>query len=341
MTRMCAKSNCRIPTQPLDASGDRLARECPCRRPGAAARTAADAHPLQTARPMQFLDRLGDLSGSYDALFCDIWGCVHDGVRAFPEAVAALRDWRARGGRVVLVTNSPRPLASVARQLARFGVPAEAWDTIATSGDAAQDALASGVVGRRVWHLGPPAEASFFTRSAPDIAPLDHIARVPLAEAEGVVATGLMSDDDTPENWRATLAEAAARGLPMLCANPDLVVDRGTRRVFCAGGLAALYTDLGGRSLYFGKPHAPIYALAHRRLAAVAGAEIAPARILAIGDGVATDLAGAERVGLDALFVAGGLAAHDLGPAIADPASLAAWLTRHAAHPRFAMAWLR
>jgi HAD superfamily hydrolase (TIGR01459 family) len=290
---------------------------------------------------MRNIDRLADLSESYDALFCDIWGVLHDGMRAFPEAVAALLGWRERGGRVVLVTNSPRPVASVARQLARFGVPRAAWDTMATSGDAAQDALASGVVGTRVWHLGPATESAFFTHAADDIAPLDRIRRVPLAEAEGIVATGLMSDDDTPDNWRETLSACAARGLPMLCANPDMVVDRGTRRVFCAGALAALYADLGGQSLYFGKPHAPIYALARRRLAALGGPEVPTARILAVGDGVATDLEGADRAGLDALFVAGGLAAHDLGAGISDPDRLAAWLARHDARPPFATGWLR
>ncbi|MBM3611611.1 MAG: TIGR01459 family HAD-type hydrolase [Alphaproteobacteria bacterium] len=292
---------------------------------------------------MRIIDRLCDLSGSYDALFCDIWGCVHDGLSALPEAVAALRDWRARGGLVALVTNSPRPQGVVAEQLARLGVPSDAYDAIATSGDAAQAAMARGVAGRRVWHLGPPQDSSFFTRAAPDIGPIDTIARVPFEAAEGIVATGLFDDGDSPEAYRPTLEAAAARGLPLLCANPDIVVDLGPRRIFCAGALAALYTELGGRSLYFGKPHLPIYALARARLAALGGAEMPTRRILAVGDGVATDVEGARRLGIDCLFVSGGLAARDVGtdPAHPDPERLRGWLASAGAAPALAIGMLR
>jgi HAD superfamily hydrolase (TIGR01459 family) len=280
---------------------------------------------------------LAEVAGEYDALYVDLWGCLHDGRRAFPAAVAALRACRAAGGRVALVTNSPRPAPVVMRQLDRLGVPRDCWDVLATSGDAAQAALAAGAVGRRVWHLGPATDGSFFTVAAEDVRGLEAIERVPFEHADGIVCTGLFDDaTETPEDYRGRLMRARQRGLPMLCANPDIVVDFGDRRVFCAGALAALYTELGGRSLYFGKPHPPIYDLAARRL----GIEAEAARILAIGDGVATDIAGAAAEGFDALFVTGGLAAAELGPAPGE-AAVADWLAARGAAPRYAIHRLR
>ena len=285
----------------------------------------------------RLIGSLAEVAGGYDALYVDLWGCLHDGRSAFPAAVAALRAFRAGGGRVVLLTNSPRPAPAVTRQLDRLGVPRDAWDVLASSGDAAQAALAAGAVGRRIWHLGPATDGSFFTDAADDIPGLDAIERVEFADAEGIVCTGLFDDAaETPEDYRVRLMLAKQRGLPLLCANPDIVVDFGDRRVFCAGALAALYTDLGGRSLYFGKPHPPIYDLAARRLERAAGGAVEGARILAIGDGVATDIAGAAGEGIDALFVTGGLAAAELGPAPGG-AAIAAWLARHGAAPRYAI----
>ncbi|MFN6977552.1 MAG: TIGR01459 family HAD-type hydrolase, partial [Gemmobacter sp.] len=279
--------------------------------------------------------------GRYEAVYCDLWGCLHDGRAAFPEAVAALRAFRAGGGRVVLVTNSPRPRPAVLRQLARLGVPDDCWDDVATSGDAAQAALAAGAVGRRVWHLGPETDVSFFTDTAEDIAGLDRIERTRFEDAEGIVCTGLFDDAaETPEDYRGRLMLAKQRGLPMLCANPDIVVDFGDRRVWCAGALAEFYVELGGQAFWFGKPHPPIYDLAARRLERLAGGPVEPGRILAIGDGVATDVAGAAGEGIDALFVTGGLAAGDLGAA-PEGAAVSAWLAGRNAAPRYAIHRLR
>ncbi len=284
---------------------------------------------------------LAEVARGYDALYCDLWGCLHDGRAAFPDAVAALRAFRAGGGRVVLLTNSPRPKPAVVRQLDRLSVPRDCWDEIATSGDAAQAALASGSFGRRVWHLGPETDLAFFTETAPDIALADRVTRVGLAEAEGIVCTGLFDDlTETPEDYRARLMLARQRDLPLLCANPDIVVDMGDRRIWCAGALAALYADLGGRAFYFGKPHPPIYDLAARRLEQIAGGSADPARILAIGDGAATDLAGAAGERIDALFVTGGLAAPDLGRAPAAEA-IDAWLAARGAQATYAIHRLR
>lgn len=273
--------------------------------------------------------RLDDLAGRYDALFCDLWGCVHDGIRAYPAALAALDRFRAGGGTVVLVTNSPRPRAHVARQLAAMGVEPDRYDAIASSGDAAQDALAAGDFGRRVHHIGPPHDLPFFT---------DHdgrgpiaVERVPLAEAEGIVCTGLFDDrTETPDDYRATILGGVNRGLKLLCANPDLFVDRGPVRVWCAGAIAAAYAAAGGESRYFGKPHAPIYDLARRRLAGLRTDDVDEARILCVGDGIATDIAGGVGEGLDTLFVTGGLAAEEMGgdPERPDPARLDAYLAQ-------------
>ena len=193
----------------------------------------------------RIIDSLDEVSGPYDALFVDLWGCLHDGYRAFPEAVSALARYRAGGGRVVLLTNSPRPRPAVVRQLGKIGVPRAVWDEIASSGDAAQAAMLAGAVGRRVFHLGPAVDTAFFTDMAEDIAASGPpVERVALTEAEGIVCTGLLDDEtETPEDYRATLLYAKNAGMKLLCANPDIVVDRGTQRIYCAGALAALPPD--------------------------------------------------------------------------------------------------
>lgn len=292
---------------------------------------------------MQIIDRLAEVGPAYDALFCDIWGVVHNGVRAFPEACAALVAYRAAGGRVVLVTNSPRPQPDVIRQMDRIGVPRAAYDAVATSGDAAQAGMVQGVVGRRVWHIGAPKDLAFFDEIAPDLMGHPPVTRVAPDQAEGIVCTGLFDDDDPLESYEAGLRAAAARGLKLLCANPDIVVDWGDRRIFCAGALAQIYTQMGGTSLYFGKPHAPIYDLARARMQAVADQTIAPARILAVGDGIGTDVQGAADQGLACLFVTGGLEAAEFGPDPdrPDAALLTTWLARAGQAPRYATARLR
>ena len=217
----------------------------------------------------RIVDALSDISDAYDTLFCDIWGCLHDGERAFPAAVAALREFRDRGGRVFLLTNAPRPRGQVAAQLALLGAPDDCYDDIVTSGDSAQAALVRGVVGQKVHHIGPDKDLTFFTDLAPDLPP-SAIERVPLDQAEGVVCTGLVDDENEhPDAYRPQLLLAKTRGLKLLCANPDIVVDKGHTRLWCAGAIAQLYTEMGGQSLYFGKTHPPIYGLARRRLAAI------------------------------------------------------------------------
>ncbi len=250
------------------------------------------------------LDQIAD---RYDVLYCDLWGCLHDGTAVFPEAVAALRAFRARGGTVILVTNSPRPRPSVRLQLERLGAPADCYDDIASSGDAAQQAMAAGLFGRKVYHMGPERDLVFF--STEDGVPID-VVRVPLEQAEGIICTGLFNDrTETPEDYRLQLMQAKQAGLKLLCANPDVVVDVGETRIYCAGALAGFYTDLGGTSHYYGKPHPPIYNLARARAEALRGALVPEEAILCIGDGITTDIKGGVAEGLDTLFITGGLAA--------------------------------
>jgi HAD superfamily hydrolase (TIGR01459 family) len=294
----------------------------------------------------QIIHSLADLTGRYDAVFCDLWGCLHNGKAAFPAAVAGLQGFRKAGGTVVLLTNAPRPKSSVIQQLDGLGVPRDAWDSVVTSGDAAQMGMLSGAVGRRVHHIGAPKDEAFFTDFAEDLADYARtqppITRVPLQEAEGIVCTGLVDDlTETPDDYRATLLMGKTLGLPMLCANPDIVVDMGDRRLYCAGALAKAYEDMGGTALYFGKPHPPIYDLARRRLAEAGGPS--DPQILCIGDGIFTDIQGGIAEGLDTLFITGGLEAERFGPDVEHPDAtlLADWLAGKELSPTYAMGRLR
>jgi HAD superfamily hydrolase (TIGR01459 family) len=261
---------------------------------------------------------LGSLAPRYDLILADVWGVVHNGVAAFPAATDALARARAAGLTVILVSNAPRPGAVVERQIAGYGVPAGCFDAIVASGDVAREELAQRP-GVRVHHLGP-------TRDLPNYEGLD-LELVSLEEAELVVCTGLIHDDkETPDDYRVVLRRALACGLLMICANPDIVVERGDKLVWCAGALAKIYADAGGEVHYAGKPHAPIYDLTFKRAAELRGEAVPHARTLAIGDGLHTDLAGASAQGIDCLFVAGGIHAADFGlsPGVAlDPAKLA------------------
>ncbi len=289
----------------------------------------------------RIVNALADIAPQYDALFVDLWGCVHDGVKAMPAAVKALQDYRKTGGKVVLVTNSPKPRAGVATQLTDFGVPDDAYDEIASSGDSARSAMLRGMVGEKVYFMGEwQRDAGFFE-------PLEIIdnpvtvTRVPLNEAEGIVCCGPFDPMADPDVNRADFLFAKTKGMKLLCANPDLVVDRGHVREWCAGALAQLYTDMGGESLYFGKPHPPIYDLARRRLASIGGTADA-SRILAIGDGIQTDIKGALGEDIDSLFITGGLAASETKTTDQpNSEALEAYITQEMVTPTFAIGQLR
>lgn len=253
-------------------------------------------------------DGLAGLAGRYDAILCDVWGVLHNGRSAFTESCRALQEYRAQGGKVVLITNAPVPTARVTAVFDRVGVPRDIFDDCATSGDATRNELA-----RRkpssVWIYAADGglEHDRFLYEGLGL----EIERSPKADL--VLCIGLRDQfEDDPEDYRAQMEEMAGAGLTMVCANPDIQVRVGDRLGWCAGALAAIYEELGGKVVYPGKPHAAIYRLALDKLAAL-GAMPERSRILAIGDGPVTDIRGANREGLDCLYVGTGLARYDGG----------------------------
>jgi HAD superfamily hydrolase (TIGR01459 family) len=262
-----------------------------------------------------FIERIEPLARGYDVLLCDIWGVVHNGVAAFAEACEALSRFRSSGGTVILVTNAPRASDAVVRILDRMNVSHAVYDAIVSSGDVTRGIVARRS-GQRVFHLGPERDHSIFTGLEVTFAPLEV--------ADYVVCSGLFDDTaETPDSYRDMLAAMRGRALFMVCANPDVVVERGDTLVYCAGALADAYAELGGEVLYCGKPYAPIYQTALANAAALRGGEPPLARVLAIGDSVRTDLKGAAAFGIDCLFVISGVHAEEFGGReTPDPSSL-------------------
>jgi HAD superfamily hydrolase (TIGR01450 family) len=276
---------------------------------------------------------LEEISGRYAAILCDVWGVLHNGVRHFEPAAEALAAARGRGLAVVLITNAPRPHVGVEAQLASLAVPQAAWDRVVTSGDVTRELVSAGP--RKVFHLGPDRDLGLYDGLDIDI--------VEEFEANSVVCTGLVDDEiETPDDYAEMLRRMRARNLPMISANPDIVVERGDRIVWCGGALARDYALLGGRTLVAGKPHAPIYAAALKAAGAVLGREVRREEALAIGDGVLTDIKGASDNGIDALYVSGGIHARDYGhPDEPEPEKLQAFLDRHGFNPVAMMPKLR
>ena len=251
------------------------------------------------------IEQFGLLARDYDVLLCDIWGVVHNGIAAFPDACDVLARFRKKGGAVILITNAPRAGANVQRILDRFAVPHDAYDAIMSSGDVTHGIVETRL-NQRVFHLGPERDLSIF-------AGLD-VTFAPAETADYVVCSGLFDDTrETPEDYRELLTAMRARSLFMVCANPDIVVERGDELVYCAGAIADAYAEIGGEVLYCGKPYAPIYEAALGKAAALRGGPSPLARVLAIGDSVRTDLKGAALFGLDCLFVVSGLHADEAG----------------------------
>lgn len=288
------------------------------------------------------IDSFAEISDRYEAAFVDLWGCLHNGREAFPTAVDALRAFAENGGYVVLLTNAPRPQGAVKVQLERLKVPTDVWHAVATSGDSAKAAVASASYGTRVYHLGPDKDEAFFAAD-PAIPGIEKIERVPLSQAQSIVCTGLFDDDtETPDDYTATFLEAKTRDLTMICANPDIVVDFGHTRKYCAGALAQAYEERGGRTLYFGKPHPPIYDLARNRLTEAAGRVVPDNKIICIGDGILTDIPGAVGESLDSLFISGGLAAAETETTHSPiPEKLEAFLQAHKMSPTYTIGHLR
>ena len=275
------------------------------------------------------ISALDALAGRYSALLCDVWGVVHNGETHFAEAAAALSRARAAGLAVVLITNSPRRSRDVIAQMRAIGVPEGVFDRVVTSGDVTRDLIAEGP--RRIFHLGPDRDANLF--DGLDVEPVEEF------EAQGVVCTGLFDDEvETPGDYAELLQRLRARNLPFICANPDIVVERGERLIWCAGAIAREYAQLGGRTLIAGKPHAPIYRVALKAageaLGRDLGHDLGRGRVLAIGDGMMTDVKGGADNGFDVLYVSGGIHAREYGDVSQpDGALLGAFLERHGYRP--------
>ena len=280
------------------------------------------------------IPNFSSLAPGYDVLLCDVWGVIHNGLTASPHACDALMRMRARGGVVILVTNAPRPNEVVARQLERLHVPRETYDAIVSSGD-----VTRGVIeerrGQTLYHLGPERDRSIFKGLDVHFAPPET--------ADFVVCSGLEDDEvETPDDYRVRLESMLARKLFMVCGNPDVVVERGSTLVYCAGAIADLYATMGGDVLYAGKPYRPIYDRALAKAELAAGHKIAPSRVLAVGDSVRTDLKGARTVGVDFLFVTSGIHAEELGSREQpDSAALTATFTAAGGMPKAVMRELR
>jgi HAD superfamily hydrolase (TIGR01459 family) len=250
---------------------------------------------------------LSEIAADYDALLCDVWGVIHNGRESFPVACAALARYRASRGPVILISNSPRPHGPVVDQLDGLGVPREAWSHIVTSGDATRLLLAERAPGP-AWKIGPDRDDALYDGLGVQFSDLET--------ARFISVTGPYDDEtDEPTDYRDRFVACIERDLVMLCANPDIVVQRGDKLIYCGGALAQLYESLGGKVLMAGKPYPIIYELSLAKVAEALGRPVDPARVLCIGDGLPTDVRGANARGLDVLFVASGIhGAETIGP---------------------------
>lgn len=282
--------------------------------------------------PMQSLNSLSSLTADYDAVFCDVWGVIHNGRHVFADAAAALSQWRAAGKIVVLLTNVPKPRGPIPAQLDRLGFPREAYDSIVTSGDAIRAELSARAPGP-MHKIGPPYDKSLWEGLGLELASIE--------DARFIGISGLNDDRETPEDYADLLRQARARDLELLCANPDIVVRVGNDLIWCAGAIARDYAALGGRVVMAGKPHKPIYDLAFHELETLTSKPIDKSRILCIGDGVGTDVLGANAAGLDCLFIASGMHGEALKTNGAlDPAKADSALASEGARASYVMAAL-
>jgi HAD superfamily hydrolase (TIGR01459 family) len=278
------------------------------------------------SRPLH-VEGLQPLAESYDLVLCDVWGVLHNGVKAYEAASDALTRFRDKGGKVVLVSNAPRPGASVGVQLDGFQVPRTAYDAIVTSGDLTRLAIQERI-DRIVHHIGPPRDMPLYNG-------LD-VRFGSLAEADYVVCSGFDNDEEeTVEDYRPQLEAMRRRDLLMVCANPDLIVERGHMILPCAGTIALAYEEMGGEVFYAGKPHRPVYERALAVASDLAGRSIPKERVLAVGDAIRTDIAGAVGFGIDALMIARGIHAEELGLQRGDLVSdhVQDWVSRQPARP--------
>jgi len=278
---------------------------------------------------LPLIERFSSISARYDALICDVWGVVHNGVRITRPAADALAAARRRGIAVCMLTNAPRMSADIEKFVSQLGGAPGAWDAIVSSGGATRKLMAERGA-RPFHHIGPARDLSIFA----------GLAAVPaaLGAADYILCTGLVDDEtETAETYRSQLEAARARDLEMICANPDIVVERGHSLIPCAGAIAELYESMGGKVLWVGKPHALVYDAAKAEIERILGRPVEKSRILGIGDALRTDIAGAVRYGIDSLFVLDGIHSGELGAGRDfSPAAVSTFFTRAAYRPTYA-----
>lgn len=281
---------------------------------------------------LRIIDSFDKLFGDADVILSDVWGVIHNGEWSFPAAAAALKRARDAGKTVIYITNSPRPREGVIAQMGSLGVPDDAWDEVVTSGDVTRDLIKAAP--RKVFHIGSERDLPIYDGTHAELAEEQ--------EAQVVVCTGLFDDEvEKPEDYAPLLQRLRSRNLPFICANPDIVVERGERLIWCAGAIARDYGLLGGRTLVAGKPHAPIYELALREAERLTGKPVDKSRVLAIGDGLLTDVKGAVNNGFKLLYISAGIHAREYGEhGKPDAAKLSAWLNGHGVAPFATMPFL-
>lgn len=283
------------------------------------------------------LSGLADVAANYDAVFCDIWGVLHNGRQHFPPAYEALRRFKAERGPVVLISNSPRPRDGLIAQLASLGIEGDGFSDVISSGDATRAYLSQFADKGPCWKLGPARDDVLYHGLDLDLSGTPQTAAF-------ISCTGLIDDEnDTLDQYSHALSTAAERSVVMVCANPDKVVQRGDKIILCAGSLADLYASLGGPVIMAGKPYPPIYDLCYSALETMTGQAVAKPRILAIGDGLPTDVLGANSQGLDLVFIAAGIHAVEAtgDDGVLDPLRLKTLLDVQMAHAKFVADALR
>ena len=284
----------------------------------------------QAPAAIPILTSISGLGSNKAAWLVDIWGVMHNGVVPFPTAVAACEKFREQGGLVLLLSNAPRPAPSVAQQLDRIGVRPSAWDLIITSGDASR-AMIADVAPGPVFHLGPERDVPLYDGLEVELGEIES--------SKAIVCTGLFDDEtETPATYHDLLSVAAARSVPMICANPDKSVQRGSKIIPCAGAVAEAYEALGGRVVYAGKPYLPVYDMALKALSIKLGRKVGRSEVLAIGDGIKTDILGAANAGITSVYIASGV--HLSKDGVLDATTLEILFPVDAPQPAAAMAKL-
>lgn len=278
-------------------------------------------------REIEQLSGLQIIAEQYDALLCDVWGVVHNGIAIYEGVAECLQTWRAQRGPVLLLTNAPRPAQAVKNRLDKLGMPPNTYDGILSSGDATYDMLKQRAAQGQVCHfVGVPPKDEMLLQGI-------DLTFAPVEQADFVLLTGLMDDRaETPADYQPAIDKWKQKELPVICANPDRVVEFGGQILYCAGAVAEIYEQQGGEVIWVGKPYPPIYETALNRLAELSGLD--KPRVLAAGDGYKTDILGANKAGLDVIFITGGLAASELGQQYT-PQAIRQFLQSHNAHANY------